>query len=145
MRINTQFPVAVHILSAIAYFGNGALPSDIIAQSVGTNPVVVRRILALLKKGGLVDTQSGVKGASLRKEPGDITLLDIYNAVRSGADPLFDMHRNPHPACPVGAHISAAVAKPLSNAQRAMEQELDSVTLHDVVKTIKKLSGSPKR
>lgn len=140
MRINTQFPVAVHILSAIAYFGNGAVPSDFIASSVGTNPVVVRRIMALLKKGGLVDTQSGVKGASLRKEPGDITLLEIYNAVRPGADPLFDMHRNPHPACPVGSHIAEAVAQPLLNAQRAMEQELGTVTLFDVVNTIKNLA-----
>lgn len=136
MRINTQFPVAVHILSVLAYFREESLPSDIIAQSVGTNPVVVRRIMARLKKKGLVNTQSGVRGAVLRKEPQDITLLEIYNAVRSKDDTLFDIHPNPNHKCPVGAYFCDALEKPLAEAQRAMERELASFTLSDVLKPI---------
>ncbi|MCC8109153.1 MAG: Rrf2 family transcriptional regulator [Planctomycetes bacterium] len=135
MRINTQFPVAVHILAAIAYFKDGAIPSDMIAASIGTNPVVVRRLTARLKKKGLVDTRAGVKGASLRKAPKDITLYEVWDAVRDKDDAVFDLHL-PNPDCPVGEHFAEALAKPLANAQKAMEKELASVTLQDVLKTI---------
>lgn len=135
MRINTQFPVAVHILTAIAYFKDGSIPSDMIALSIGTNPVVVRRLMARLKKKGLVDTQAGVRGASLRKEPKDITLLEVWDAVRDKDDAVFDVHF-PNPECPVGEHFAEALAKPLANAQKALERELASVTLQDVLKQI---------
>ena len=136
MRINTQFPVAVHILSALAYFRDDPLPSDSIAKSIGTNPVVVRRMLSLLKKKGFVDTQSGVRGAVLRREHRDITLLDIYNAVRPKGETLFDLHPNPSRLCPVGAHISKAIGVPLGNAQSALEKELGASTLADVIESI---------
>lgn len=138
MRINTRFPVAVHILSLIAYYRDELLPSELMAGSVGTNPVVVRRILSVLKKKGLVDTQSGVKGAVLRKEPRDITLREIYEAVRSGNDTVFDIHSNPSPECDVGAHFADAINAPLQSAQHAMEKELASITLQDVVESIRR-------
>ena len=138
MRINTQFPVAVHILSALAYFSDDPLPSEIVAKSIGTNPVVVRRIMSRLRKKGLVDTKPGVKGGVLTRDPGKITLLDVYNAVRTENDTLFDIHPGAHPDCPVGAHFFEAINKPLLSAQRTMEKELASYTLLDVLKFIKR-------
>lgn len=137
MRINTQFPMAVHILAVLSYFGGKtALTSEALAKSVGTNPVVVRRIVSRLKKAGLVDARPGVPGATLRRRPDAITLLDVYNAVRAPGDTLFDLHKNPSMQCPVGAHIADAVEGPLGDAQRAMEHELSTRTLAEVTNTI---------
>ena len=141
MRINTQFPVAVHILALLAFFEDKSPSSELIAKSVGTNPVVIRRVVSQLKKSGLVDAQAGIKGTSLRKKPKDITLLDIYNAVRSSEEALFDVHPNPNPACVIGAHIKEAMSIPLSDAQKAMENKLASFTLLDIVRPISEKSG----
>lgn len=136
MRINTQFPVAVHILAVLAYFEKEDITSDDLARSVGTNPVVVRRIVSQLKKAGLVSAQAGVKGISLCRKPKDITLLDIYNAVRSSKDTIFGVHPNPSQSCEVGAYIKSAVSGPFKSAQQALENDLASHTLLDVLNPI---------
>ncbi|GIO59945.1 Rrf2 family transcriptional regulator [Paenibacillus cineris] len=88
---NTPFTVAVHILACSAIAGSQAT-SDFIATSVNTNPVVVRRINTLLKKAGLITTQIGVGSVNLIHDPEDITLLDIYKAVTSLDNRLFEVH-----------------------------------------------------
>jgi DNA-binding IscR family transcriptional regulator len=51
--------------------------SDRIAVSVNTNPVVIRRALALLQQGGLIQSQRGANaGWVLAKRPSAITLLN---------------------------------------------------------------------
>lgn len=136
MRINTQFPVALHVLAVLAYFEDRVITSEDLARSVGTNPVVIRRTVSALKKAGLVDARAGVKGTTLCRRPEAITLLDVYHAVRQEDDVIFDLHPNPSRSCRVGAHIQEAVAVPLMSAQRAMEENLTTFTLQDVMKTI---------
>lgn len=49
--VNSRFSVAIHILSLIATISDKSLlTSDFIAGSVNTNPVVVRRMIGVLKK-----------------------------------------------------------------------------------------------
>ena len=52
MRINTRFTVAVHMLALLALNKNEARPStsELLAKSVGTNPVVIRQLMQMLKK-----------------------------------------------------------------------------------------------
>jgi DNA-binding IscR family transcriptional regulator len=50
--------MAVHILSLIAVNSN-ELTGDCIAGSVNTNPVVIRRIMGMLKKAGFVEVRPG--------------------------------------------------------------------------------------
>lgn len=136
MRVNTQFTMAVHILAALAYLAHEELPSERLGRSVGTNPVVVRRIIAMLQKAGFVATQAGVKGAVLLKRPEEISLLDIYNAVRTSGDTIFGVHPNPGQNCIIGTHIKGAVREPLLRAQHALEDSLAASSLADVVKAI---------
>lgn len=141
MRINTQFPVAVHILAVLAYFEDEQMTSEDLARSVGTNPGVVRRLVPKLKKAGLVDTRPGARGTTLCRRPADIPLSDIYNAVRAPEDSLFDIHPSPSQRCVVGRHIKEAVHTPLMSAQMAMERELGAFTLADVMESIRKENG----
>ena len=142
MRMNTRFSVAVHamtliVLNNIKYGNDRATTSEIMASSINTNPVVIRRIIPMLKKAGLVDVKAGVGGAELRRAPKDITLLDIYNAVKKSEDEaLFDVHRNPNPKCYVGAYILDAIAPPLQDAQKALEGRLAAHTLQEVIDPI---------
>ncbi len=137
MRISTRFSVGVHILALLVINRKGHNTSEFIARSVNTHPVVIRRILGMLKRAGLVDISPGVAGASLARDPREISLLEIYRAVDAVEGTLFDMHQSPNPQCPVGANIEAVLEGTLTQAQAAMEQVLGAVTLADIVESIR--------
>lgn len=136
MRINTRLAVAIHILALIELNSIKDIPntSENLALSVNTNPVVVRRLIAMLKKANMVNVKAGVGGASLKRRPKNITWLDIYNAVKSSDDStLFNKHGQPNPQCYVGAHIHEVIDTPLNAAQKAMEDKLSTFTLLDAI------------
>jgi Rrf2 family protein len=140
MTRSSRFVVAVHVLTLLAYGGGEAMTSEYIAGSVNTNPVVVRRILSLLAKAGLVVTQEGAKGGvRLAKPAKDIDLRAVYAAVES--DPLFALHpQDPNPACPVGGAIQAALEPTLDAAAAALLSSLAHTTVADVVRRLREES-----
>ncbi|WP_239254727.1 Rrf2 family transcriptional regulator [Listeria ilorinensis] len=135
MAISTRFSVAVHTLVLIDIHRDKPLTSDLIASSVGTNPVVIRRIMSQLKKAGLIYSAPGITETRLLKEADAITLLDVYRAVSADAT-LFDLHQHPNPACLVGANIQDSLNGIFQTATRKMEEELAAVTVSDVAADI---------
>lgn len=130
MKITSRFTVAVHTLLVIYRFcGQVKTTSEFIAASVNVNPVVIRRTLLSLKAAGIVDVKAGSGGASIIKDLNSITLYDVYRAVDSVDGDLFHFHENPNPTCPVGKNIHYVLDGHLSDAQKAMENSLKSVTL----------------
>ena len=81
MNNDTRLAVAAHILALLSFAGSEYRSSDLLARSVNTNAVVVRRLTGQLKKAGLVEIRRGVGGTALNRKPEDITLLDVYKAV----------------------------------------------------------------
>ncbi|WP_413524320.1 Rrf2 family transcriptional regulator [Carnobacterium divergens] len=136
MSISTKFPVAVHVLSILSLNRQATIYSDYIAASVNTNPVVIRRIVGLLKKAGLVDSAPGMGGITLLKEPQEITLYDIYNAVSVKDKQLFSLHQDTNPACIVGKNIQQSLVGVMRTAEEAMEDELKKTTLADTINEI---------
>lgn len=137
MNLSTRFTVALHILTLLASSGEGPLTSEYIAGSVNTNPVIVRRLLGLLRVKGFVTSQPGNGGGwRLVKNPDSITLLDVRRAVNEGSP--FSMHtKQPNPACPVGRNIQAALSGLYSHAERAMEAELAQTTIEYLVRSVR--------
>ncbi|MDO5294986.1 MAG: Rrf2 family transcriptional regulator, partial [bacterium] len=102
-----------------------------------TTAVVIRRIIGSLKKAGLVEVHSGVGKTTLTRPPDEITLLDIYMAVKpDSCDWVFNLHRNPNTECYIGARIFEAITPPLQDAQKALEDKLSSFTLKDIVNKV---------
>ncbi|MFC9710469.1 Rrf2 family transcriptional regulator [Paenibacillus sp. JNUCC31] len=132
-QISSRFSIAVHTLSLVAVVPNECT-GDYIAKSVNTNPVIIRRIMSKLKQAGLIEVRPGVGGASLLKDPADITLLDIYRALEVVEDgELFNFHKHPNPNCPVGSMIEQTLRAELIEAQTAMEQRLNRVTIQQMM------------
>lgn len=75
--------------------------------------------------------EPGVGGASLAKEPGEITLRDVLEAVEDDAG-VFRVHEHPSPECPVGRNVHAVLGAELDAAERAMLDSLASTTLADL-------------
>ncbi|MBD1381082.1 Rrf2 family transcriptional regulator [Metabacillus arenae] len=130
--INSRFSVAIHILTLVASQAECHLKSEIIASSVNTNPVVIRRINGMLKKAGILSSKAGVIGSTLTRDPSNIKLLDIYKAVQT-EDDLFAVHEKPNPECPIGEKIQQTINTSFQKVQAAMEKELAKQTLQDIL------------
>ena len=141
MQITSKFTVAVHILTSIDIFGGQMrVTSDFLSGSTGVNAVIVRNILGQLRNAGIVETRQGSGGAHLAKALDEITLYDIYKAVDCVDDEgLFHFHENPNADCPVGRNIHKAMDDRLQTAQAALENELKSTTLAQVVADTRKI------
>src|SRR5260221_5219966 len=78
MSTNSRLASAIHIMSFVAYSGDEGTTSEAIAKSLKTNPVVVRKILRLLDREGLVTLRQGRHGGvGLRLPASDITLRQM--------------------------------------------------------------------
>lgn len=137
-KLSSRFSIAVHILTLVA-MSDKICTSEFIASSVNTNPVLIRRITGYLKNAGLVKVQAGTGGTYLEKEVSKITLLDIYKAVEIiNENQLFNIHQG-NIKCEVGANIESTLGQILDKAQTAMENELQKVTVEDIVNGIKNI------
>ena len=142
MKISSRFTVAVHILSLVAIEQNELCTSEWIAESVNTNPVVIRRVIGKLRDAELVQVRRGVGGATLQKPLQEITLLDVYRAVEVVEEgELFQMHEKPNLNCPVGANIEVVLELILLRAQEAMESVLHEITMEELVTVLNKKIG----
>lgn len=146
MQISSRFTIAIHMFSCIHTFEKERkVTSDFLASSVEVNPVVIRRILLQLKAAGLVNVQRGTGGTTIARPLEEITFLDIYNAVECIEDgELFHFHENPNIECPVGRNIHNVLDEKLKRVQRAMEQEMASITLADVERDMEVCLGKEK-
>lgn len=137
MSISSRFAVGIHILALIEINKEGVSTSEYLAGSVNTNPVVIRKIIGMLKNAGLVKVRPGIAGAELARNLTEITLLDVYKAVNVVHEKeLFSIHENPNPECPVGRNIQSTIVPLFTFAQTALEKALGNVTIEDVVKDI---------
>lgn len=129
--------MAVHVLSLMAWSGEEPLKSEQVAESVNTNPVVIRRILKELAEAGLVVSQTGSLGGSrLANDPAKTTLLDVYQALEYGG--VFSLHRQPPSRdCPVGVNIETVLGDVLSEVDSAVERVLENISINDVVRRLK--------
>lgn len=140
MQISSRFTVAVHIFMCIKTFENAyKITSDFLADSIGVNPVIVRKLLSQLKGAGLVTVARGSGGAAAAKPLEEITFLDLYQAVECVEEGnLFHFHENPNPNCPVGRNIHLLLDDKLRQAQEAMEAQLKATTLAAAAKDMEK-------
>lgn len=137
MKISSRFTMAIHMFACIDTFTDQKMTSDFMAASIGTNPVIVRKLLQQLKAAGLIEVSRGTGGVTVTKPLNEITFLDIYKAVECTPDEeLFHFHENPNQACPVGKNIHHVLDDKLAKVQEAMERELAAITLADVKRDI---------
>lgn len=79
--MNSDFCVAVH---AMVYLNhkNCVLSSEELADNICTNPARVRKVMAKLKKAGLIETREGIDGGyHFTGKAWDVTLFQIADAL----------------------------------------------------------------
>ena len=135
MKYSYKLSDAIHILVYIHIAPKGLLDSTTIATSVESNPSVVRRLMATLKKAGLIDSRVGTAEPKLARPVAEISLLDVFRAVEPNSA-LLHVDPRTNSDCPVGAHIQQTLDGAYSRIQRAAENEMRQLTIQDMVEDI---------
>ncbi len=136
MSDSQRFPVAAHALAFLAHAGafgpEAAVSSAALAASMPTNPVVVRRVTAMLARAGLIGARPGARGGAwLLAPPERITLDRVLRAVGGCANLGC-----PPPGvkgCPVGERIPEAVGRAIAAADQAAAERLSRITVADLL------------
>lgn len=108
---------------------DGPLTSERMANAMGTNPVVIRRIMAGLRDQGYVRSEKGHGGGwTLSCDLARVTLRDIYSAL--GSPSLLAIgNRTEAPGCVVEQAVNAALGKSFDAAEALLLDRLGEVTL----------------
>ncbi|WP_417320421.1 Rrf2 family transcriptional regulator [Emcibacter sp.] len=103
--------------------------SEVLAKAMETNPVVIRRILAGLRKQGYVRSEKGHGGGwSLARDLSEISLRDIYDALGSPALIAIG-NRSENPACLIEQAVNKALDQVIDEAETLILNRLGNVTL----------------
>jgi Rrf2 family protein len=139
LSTNTQFAVAVHVLTYLAGISDGrAVSSDELSKSANVNPVYVRRVLGPLRTAGLVRSRPGVGGGwHIVGEATRITLDQVWRLLQ-GTDPVLGIH-GPDPSCATGRQVQKALTELDHVVGDAVQASLRTFSLNDV------LNGLPRR
>jgi DNA-binding IscR family transcriptional regulator len=140
MQIGTKFSIGIHILLSVEVFKDKyKVTSDFLAASANINPVIIRKIMGLLREAGLIEVASGTGGIILTRKPKEIKLKEIYLAVNPIKDgKLFNIHKNSSTECPVGRNIINLLDPYFTKAQNAMENNLSKSTLQNLLDDLNK-------
>ena len=127
-----DFSLAVH---ALVYLDckKAILSSEQLAENVCTNPVRVRKIMARLKKAGLISTREGKHGGYLFfQDAAKTNLLTVFDAVdnavvsqawRSGDEDLN---------CLISSGMAGVMEDIYADLDGLCKQALSKITLSDI-------------
>ena len=116
----------------------GPVTSEVMAKSMDTNPVVIRRIMAGLRNEGYVRAEKGHGGGwTLACDLSKVTLRDVYVAL--GEPSILAMgNRTESPSCLVEKAVNAALGKSFDEAEALLLASLGEVTLAALVADVRR-------
>lgn len=134
MQNDGSFVTAIHICVYL-HLNQGLGSSRSIAESIGTNPVLVRRLIGRLKDHGLVKVFRGkTGGCELARSGSDITLWELFLAVRTNT--YFKVRvRNEEDQ--IASALPEALESVLAKAEYAMKQPLSATSIGKVADGVK--------
>lgn len=110
----------------------GAATSESIAKMFDTNPVVVRRMMASLRKKDIVKSQKGHGGGwLLAKNLKDITLFDIFEALGNTNLVSISTAKEP-PKCLVEQAVNEALEKSIQEAKALLYKRFKQISLANI-------------
>lgn len=142
MQISMKCSVAIHCLIFIHEAeGVVKVTSNLLAESTGCNPVIIRNIMSSLKKAGLITAPRGTGGAELCMDPSKITLYQIYSALEpDGLSSLIGIHPCQNRPCPVAQNIRKVLQAPYNKIEDSIKQAMESITLQSMIDDFHRLA-----
>ncbi len=131
MNRDTRLSDVLHVLLHMNQVAE-PLTSEVLAQSMGTNPAVFRRTMAGLREAGFVRSGKGHGGGwQLARPLSEITFLAVYEAL--GRPNLFAFgNRTHHPDCLVEKNVNAVMAATMAEADALFVKRFGEITLDEI-------------
>ncbi len=131
MRKDSRLSRVLHVLIHLDAFEH-PVTSDTLAKMLGTNPVVVRRTMALLREQGYVKSIKGHSGGwSLAKALGDITLLDIHQTLSDSSVFTIGL-TDEHTECPIEHAVNRTLKEAMDEAEGVLLKRFGEVPLSEL-------------
>ncbi|TWF50397.1 Rrf2 family transcriptional regulator [Neorhizobium alkalisoli] len=131
MRHDSRLSRMLHVLIHMGRH-DGPMTSEMIAQMLDANAVVIRRTMSGLRENGYVRSEKGHGGGwSLARPLKELTLLDIHRAIGEpsvfAVGPAYDM-----PGCPIEQAVNATLKSVFDDAEKLLLERFANVTLADI-------------
>lgn len=123
---------AEYALRAVVFLGNQAgkaCTTSLLAAEIDAPAGYLAKVMKGLSQAGIVDSQRGLHGGfTLNRDPGDVTILEVVNAV----DSFYRITR-----CPLGrpGHRSGLcpLHRRIDNVMETAERTFDQTTIGEVL------------
>ena len=128
MKHDSRLSSVLHALLHMAEH-DGPMTSEVLGQCLGTNPVVVRRTMGLLREAGLVTSDRGHAGGwRISADLSTVTLRQLHEAL--GEPAIFALgNRNERPQCLVEQSVNAALDGAFAEAEALLLARFSEITL----------------
>lgn len=135
--LDQRFAVSVHIMTALSCSREQLLTSEYLAESVRTNPTVIRRLLAKLAQAGLVTSFRGkTGGVRLARPAREITLREIYLAT-SERSLVHVPDKEPRRQCAVSCAMKHVMSDVIEGMENSSLTYLGGIRLSDIAAKIR--------
>lgn len=137
MKRDSRLSSVLHALLHMAEH-DGLMTSDELALCLGTNPVVVRRTMGLLRNAGIVSTVRGHAGGwQIAVDLSTITLRQLHEVL--GEPAVFAIgNRSEESECRVEQAVNAALADAFAEAEALLLQRFQNITLAELAADFKR-------
>lgn len=128
MKHDSRLSSVLHALLHMAEH-DGPMTSEVLGQCLGTNPVVVRRTMGLLREAGLVTSDRGHAGGwRISADLSTVTLRQLHEAL--GEPAIFALgNRHERPQCLVEQSVNAALDGAFAEAEALLLERFSEITL----------------
>ena len=141
--IDIRFPTALHLMLSLAFAhaeGVVQLSSSQLANGLGANPSLVRKLLVPLANAGFVHATYGRDGGLCLARPANsISLREIYSAV-IGEKSIWAPRSVPH-RCLVSSNVERYFVELAAKADDAVLKTLEHKTLADSLAELRVLDA----
>lgn len=134
--MNSEFCIAVHALVFLNHKAR-TLSSAELAQNICTNPARVRKVMAKLKKSGLVVTREGLDGGYLfDKNPKEVSLCSISQALETDFVSSSWKSGDMDMECLVASGMSGILDHIFKQLDNQCKEQLTHISIYDIDRQI---------
>ncbi|GKU77995.1 Rrf2 family transcriptional regulator [Paenibacillus sp. L3-i20] len=130
MKYSQATDYALHaMLYLVSYSADKTVGVQVLAEKLGVSQTYLSKLMTKLVKAGLIQSAPGANGGyRLRKKQEEISFLNVIHAIEGTAS-LFE--------CSFDHGEDCLIQKVVLDAERQMEQQLESKKLVELVKLFK--------
>lgn len=130
--MTSEFGVAVHALVFLNHKGR-MVSSEELSQNICTNPARVRKIMAKLKRAGLLSTKEGVDGGYLFSlDPAEVSLREISEALEVQFVASAWRSGDTDMKCLIASGMADVMDGIYSDLDRLCKEHLEQVTIQQI-------------